>query len=179
MIKGDDQEDFMSFLYSSICSWGSIILIIVLIVLGIRKKFERTRVVIMTTLFLYGLIGAITYPSYFAFRVSKVQITDKEFIHWASTKVYGSVSILAITTITVFIVAFVILVFFNKYASWLKTLMVFSQIFLIVLGVFISFDTINKIFDIARYISGAAYYHALILLAIPISEMMSRKKCEM
>ncbi|MCG8484899.1 MAG: hypothetical protein MJA31_16425 [Clostridia bacterium] len=168
----------MSILYGNILSWGSIILIVILMILSIAKKFERTKIAINMVLFLYGLLGSLTYPSYFLMRLGSSIRTDKQFIDWASMKFYNSITTLAIITTIVIVAAMVILIFYHKYASWVKVIMVFSQIFLIVIGVMISFNTINKIFDIAKYISGTAYYNALVLLAIPLIDHLIKKNIE-
>lgn len=168
----------MSILYGNIFSWGSIVLIVILIILSIAKTFERTKIAINIALFLYGLFGSLTYPSYFLMRLGSSPRIDKKFIDWASIEFYNSAAILATITTLVIVAAVAVLIFNHKYASWVKVMMVFSQIVLIILAVMISINTINKIFDIAKYISGTAYYNALALLVIPLIDILIRKNIE-
>lgn len=167
----------MGFLYGNVCTLCSIILIALLIILSIVKKLERTRLAINIILFMYGLFGSITYPSYLSIRLSSSLRTNKEFINWASIKFHNYTSILAIITIIILTAALLSLFFNNKHESKsVKILVVFTQILLIIMAVILGIFTVNKIFDLGASIVGMGYYNALVLFGIFLVENLIRKK---
>lgn len=166
----------MSFLYGDICTWCSIILIIALVILSITKKMQKMKIAVNIILFIYGLLGSFTLPSYLMVRLGRSHRVDKDFIKWASVKFYDYSLILAAITLIILALAIVIFIFSKKVILGnLKLIMVFGQISLIVIAFLLGLNTINKKFDLAIFILNMSYFNALVLFGINIFDNLTRR----
>lgn len=167
----------MDFLYGNICTWCSIILIVVFIILRVRKKMAKTKMTINIILFIYGLLGSFTLPSYLLIRLSRSPRTDKDFIQWASIEFYNYTFILVSLTVVIIAIAIVALIFYKKTATeWVDVLMIFGQISLVLIAFLMGMSTINKRFDLAAFILGMGYYNALVLFGILLFDKLTRNE---
>lgn len=163
----------------------TILIINCIISFGKSKIFNLCHIILSSIFSIVGIAGAIVIRMYLIKRLNQnAEIRDFEtdFVSWAIEK-FDFFAIISITITCAVVLFFLFYLILNKNKTgffWTNTTVIIIYIMIInfIAGIWYGLGTINKLFDLAGYISQLTVFEFFILhIPLVVKRILMNKYC--